>query len=568
MNVYNAMNTAKWALLTNQSAIEVTGQNIANVSNPDYNKQDVMLSTSTPINYGNVTIGTGVRLESVVRRFDDLVFQQTLEANFTLENWKSRVAIMDRLDIVLNEADTGLGGMMSDVFQGFYNLAINPEGAVERRDVIEKASTLSQNVSRVGTELKRLRMDIDRKLKTSMPEVNRITSEIARLNSLVHETEMGSNKANDYRDTRDALLKDLSTFMDVNYFEQNNHEIAVMLNDGRPLVVGQNSYVLSVKASQNDATVSDILWEDASGNQVNISSEFSAGQFGGWLGLRDGDIPNFLEKLDTLAATVVKEVNRLHEGGFGLDGSTGNTFFNNLRPGGRADVANLGGAILGAGSVTNPETVNLDHFVLTFDGAGNYSVYNSDKGSASGTYSFTSGANLSFFQQRGIAIGIFGGPAAGDKFYISGADNAAFNMSLNQQIVDNPGKIAAGSSTNVGDGIQARNIADLQYKKTIGGAWSSVGAASGTYSASGLFTFDDYLGAVVGEVGALTKNAHSNRQVSESISNQVMNFREQISGVSIDEEMVNLVKYQHAYGAAAKMITTVDELLQTLLNIV
>ena len=568
MNVYNAMNTAKWALLTNQAAIEVTGRNIANVSNPDYNKQDVMLTTSTPINYGNVTIGTGIRLDSVVRRFDNLVFEQSLEANYTLENWKSRVNVMDRLDIVFNEADVGLGGMLSDVFQGFYNLAINPEGAVERRDVIERASTLSQNVSRVGTELLRLRMDIDRKLKTSMPEVNRITGEIARLNSLVHETEIGTNKANDYRDSRDALLKQLSTYMDIHYFEQNNNEIVVMLNDGRPLVVGQNNYLLSAKASANDASVSDIMWEDASGNQTNISSEFNAGQFGAWLGMRDGDIPNFLEKLDTLAATVVKEVNRLHEGGFGLDGSTGNTFFNNLTPGGRADVANLGGAILTSGSVTNPEIVNLDHFVLTFDGAGNYSVYNSDKGSSSGTYSFNSGASLSFFQERGISIAINGGPAAGDKFYISGADRAAFNMRMNQQIVDNPSKIAAGSSTNVGDGIQARRMADLQYRKTIGGAWSTVGAASGTYSASGLFTFDDFLGSVVGEVGALAKNAHSNRQVSESISNQVMNFREQISGVSIDEEMVNLVKYQHAYGAAAKMITTVDELLQTLLNIV
>jgi flagellar hook-associated protein 1 FlgK len=562
------MNTAKWALLTQQAAIEVTGQNIANVANPDYNRQEVQLQASYPVSTGRLTVGTGVMIKTIERKFDQFAFDQTLESNFTMERWRAREAIMDRLDIIFNETgETGLTTMMSDFFQGFYNISMNPEGATERRDLVERATTMTIQLSRMADELKKMRGSMDLKIKAGIEHINRIASQIVTLNGQIHETEMGDNKANDFRDMRDALLVDLSEYMDVTYFEQSNNEITVMFNDGRPLVVGGSAFTLDTKTNPNDPSVLDILWSDSSGGQISITDEFSGGRTSAWVELRDVDIQNYLHKLDVLAGTIVRDINRLHVSGYGLDGSTGTNFFIPLQPGGRADLANTGTGSLSAGSVLNPEIMDLDMYKITFDGAGNYSVFNEDKASASGTFSFTSGSPLAFLQQRGIQIAISGTPAAGDIFHVSGVKNAASNFSVNQAVSTNTNLLAAGQSVTGGDGRQARNIANLQHMKTIGGSYSSAGAPDGVYGASGLFTFDDFLGSVVGEVGASTLQARNSRHLAESVSGQVMNLREQISGVSLDEEMVNLIKYQHAYGAAAKMISTVDEMLQTLLQI-
>ena len=562
------MNTAKWALLSQQSAIEVTGQNIANVANPDYNRQEVQMQASYPVSTGRLTVGTGVMIKTIDRKFDQFAFDQTLESNFTMEKWRAREGLMDRLDIIFNETgDTGLTTMMSDFFQGFYNVSMNPEGATERRDLVERATTMTLQMNRMSDELKKMQGSMDMKIKSGVEHINRIAGEIVTLNKQIHETESGDNQANDFRDMRDALLVDLSTYMDVTNFEQSNNQLVVMFNDGRPLVVGESAYTLDTKTNPNDPSVLDILWNDSSGGQISITDEFSGGKTSAWVELRDVDIENFLHKLDVLAGTMVRDINRLHASGYGLDGSTGNNFFSALQPNGTAELGNTGTGTLSAGTVLNPEIMELDRFRLTFDGAGNYSVYNEDKASASGTYTYTAGSNLSFFQQRGIQIGISGAPATGDIFHISGVENAASNFSVSQAIDSNTNLLAAGLSTVGGDGRQATNIANLQHMKTIGGSFSGAGAPDGVYASSGIFTFDDYIGAVVGEVGASTLQARNSRHLAESVSAQVMNLREQISGVSIDEEMVNLIKFQHAYSAAAKMITVVDEMLQTLLQI-
>ncbi|MFQ5431466.1 MAG: flagellar hook-associated protein FlgK [Nitrospinota bacterium] len=561
MNVYAAMNTAKWALLTHQTAIEVTGQNIANVNNPDYNKQEVRLESAFPVNFGRMALGTGVQIEGVERRFDKFLFSQRLESNFNLARWEARNIIMSRLDVVLNEADgNGINQMMSQMFQSFYNLSINASGLTERQDVVEKARLLARNFSAAANELKGIRRDIDQKITASIPEINRITTEIAQINKTIHETEVGNVTANDFRDQREALIMDLSKLVDVSYFEQSNNEVVVMMNNGRPLVVGQSAFNLSTRVNPQDPETSSIFWTDASGTQTDITTEFNSGNIGAWIELRETDLPNILDDLDRLAASIIKDVNNLHASGLGLDGTAGTDFFTNLTPGGTGDATNSGSGVLGTGTLLDPETVGLDHYRITFDGAGNYSVFNKFTNAASGTFSYTSGAALTFFQQIGYSISVTGAPAAGDTFDISASHDAAVNMTVNPNVVNNLNRIAAGSTTQLGDGTLARRIADLQYTRLIG-------TVPGAATASGLFTFDDFFSSIVGQVGSGAVAAKNGLTQQESISTQLLNLREQASGVSLDEEMVNLVKFQHAYSAAAKMISTVDELLVTLLNI-
>ena len=561
MNIFAAMNSAKWALLTHQTAIEVTGQNIANVNNPDYNRQEVLLESAFPVNFGRMALGTGVQINGVERRFDSFLFSQRMQSNTSLARWEARDIIMSRLDVVFNEADdNGINQMMSQMFQSFYNLSINASGLTERQDVVENARLLTQNISATADELKSLRRDVDLKITATIPEINRLTGEIAQLNKIIHETEVGNVTANDFRDQREALLMDLSELVDISYFEQSNNEVVVMMNNGRSLVVGQSSFTLSTSVNPQDPETSSIFWTDASGNQTDITTEFNSGNIGAWIELRETDIPDLLNDLDRLAASVVQEVNNLHASGFGLDGSTGTDFFTSLTPGGTGNATNSGSGVLASGTLLDPETVELDHYEITFDGAGNYSVFNKFTNAASGTFTYTSGAPLTFFQQVGYSIAITGTPAAGDSFNISASYDAAINMTVNPDVENNLNSIAAGNTTQTGDGDLARQIADLQYTRLIG-------TVPGSAAASGLYTFDDFLGSIVGQVGSGAVAARSGLVQQESISNQLLNLREQASGVSLDEEMVNLVKYQHAYSAASKMISVIDELLVTLINI-
>jgi len=555
------MNSAKWALLTHQTAIEVTGQNIANVNNPDYSRQEVRLESAYPVNIGRMALGTGVQIQGVERRFDKFLFSQRLESNFNLARWEARDMIMSRLDVVFNEADgNGINQMMSQMFQSFYNLSISPSGLTERQDVVEKARLLTQNFSAAANELKNIRRDIDLKITASIPEINRLTGEIAQLNKTIHETEVGNVTANDFRDRREALIMDLSKLVDVSYFEQSNNEVVVMMNNGRPLVVGQSAFNLTTRVNPQDPETSSIFWTDASGTQTDITTEFNSGNIGAWIELRETDIPDLLDDLNRLAGSIIQEVNNLHASGFGLDGTAGTGFFTSLTPGGTGDASNSGSGVLGAGTLLNPETAGLDHYRTTFDGAGNYSVFNRFTNAASGTFSYTSGAALTFFQQTGFSIAITGTPAAGDTFDISASHDTAVNMAVNPNVVNNLNRIAAGSTTQVGDGTLARRIADLQYNRLIG-------SIPGAVAASGLFTFDDFFASIVGQVGSGAIAAKNGLTQQDSISTQLLNLREQASGVSLDEEMINLIKYQRAYGAAAKLISTVDEMLVTLLNI-
>ena len=287
---------------------------------------------------------------------------------------------------------------------------------------------------------------------------------------------------------------------------------------------------------------------------------------GAWLNVRDGDVSNVLRQLDSLAGAITSDVNTLHNGGYGLDGSTGNNFFRALAPSGTGAITNLGNATI-SGKMLNPVNVDTDHYQLAYDGT-NWTVSNIDKGGAVAIDS-TGGsmtkvplaAANSFFAERGYSIALTGNPIAGDTFNVSAVNNAAVNMALTPAITNDINKIAAGATTQQGDGAVAQQISALQGEKMMGGEW----APSGT---TGLHSYTDFYASLVGVVGTASKVATDNVTLYQSVSSQVASMKSQISGVNMDEEMVNLIKFQNAYQASAKTITTVDQMLQTLMGII
>jgi len=262
------------------------------------------------------------------------------------------------------------------------------------------------------------------------------------------------------------------------------------------------------------------------------------------------------DKLDRLAAGFVKEFNEIHQQGFGIDGSTGNNFFKALKTTVLTNVNNIGSAKLIATN-GDPSNISIDKYEITISGTNSFTLKNLTTGSSSGTFTFQQGS--SFNLANGYTIAISGTPAVGDTFQLSASENASRNMSIGSGVLSNANKISAGLNTRR-DGGNALNLIKLQSQLVF----DSVTLDS---AGSGTFTFDEFYNSLVSTLGVQASASQSSLKQQEGILRQLNIRRENKAGVSIDEEMINMIKFQQAYNAAARLISMVDEMMDNMISI-
>lgn len=559
-SIYGAMNTAVTGLMTSQLALEVTGQNISNVNNPDYTRQQANLSSDSPIAYGNVMVGTGVRVTSITRSYDQFLEGQRISNSADAGYWDAKNDIGARVQTVFNESsEAGLNNQLNQFFQAWQDLSTNPQGITERTQVISQGTNLATMFNKVSQDLRTVRTDLDTKVTSSLSQINQITGQIADMNKAIHESESFNVSANDFRDKRDALVRQLSGYVQVKSVEDpNTHEVTVALNSGRPLVVGQTAFQLSNRVRPDDTGTSEIYWKDTDGTYSNVTKEMQNGNMGAWIDMRDNQVNNYLDQVDRLSATMVRDLNNIHSSGYGLDGGTGRNFFSSLTPIVNPGSTNVGSGIITFSGIADAQNINLDKFRIDFTGPNSFNVTDVTLGKqVAANQSYTPGSDISYFLNQGMHVSISKPVATGDTFEVNASKNAASLMSVDAAIRNDTLKIAAGKTTNQGDGDNALSLARSQNTMNMNKA---AGAASGTA------TFAEYYNSIVGQVGVSAQASLNMFNQQETINNQVDNRREQVAGVSLDEEMVNLIKYQHAYQASARMITVVDSMLQTLIG--
>ncbi|MBI5816296.1 MAG: flagellar hook-associated protein FlgK [Nitrospinae bacterium] len=562
MSIYGTMNTAKMALITHQLSLEVTGQNISNVNNPNYTKQEVTLEAAFPIKPGGSPgmIGTGVRATAIIRRFDQFLESQRTLSRSDAGFWDSKQDFLSRMEVIFNESGTyGLNGRLDSFFKSWQDLAFNPRGLTERTDVVAQGRNLSGVFNKLNQDMKNLRTDLNTKITSSLDEINRITGEIATYNQVIHESESNGVNANDFRDKRDALVRDLSQYVQVNSVEDaSTNQISVMLTNGRSLVIGQTAFQLSSRTRPDDPQAADIMWRDTSGVQYNTTSEFSNGNMGAWIGMRDTEFKGYMDKLDQLAATMIRDLNNVHSAGYGLDGTTGQDFFSGLNIVATANSANTGAATVAA-SIVAPDKLNVHKFQIEFTAANSYNVRDMTTNTVVATEAYAGGPQTSaWLLGQGMNVALNGAAAANDKFTVNPAANASLAMAVHQNIISDTNKIAAGLTTSQGDGDNALLLAQSQ---------NSMSMNRSSLATSGTATFANYYNSMVGLVGVSAKVASASYTQQEGINTEIERRREQVGGVALDEEMMNLVKFQHAYQAAARLVSVSDELLQTLLGL-
>ena len=554
-NIFSVLNTAKLGLQTNQTAIEVVGHNIANVQTEGFSRQEVTLEVNRPRRVGLAFLGTGVRATSVTRNFDQFLFNQILSESSTLGNFDIRNTFFQRLETIVNESSgVSLNNAMSEFFLAFDDLASNPTNLGARTAVLSAAGTLAAVFNQLGSSLHQQRINLDKSIAAEVTDINGMLDEIAKLNRSIIQLENGNTPANDLLDQRDLLVKQLSEKLDVQLINTNDSKTMLTLSGGSPLVVGTTVFHLSTAANLDNRGFKDVLVDDGMGGTNNVTAEIQGGEMRGFLDMRDVETLGLIDQLDRLAAGLMEQVNGVHQQGVGLDGSSGNLFFETLTP-----TVTIGSQNLGTPTVTavnaSPSTVTVDKYQLQFTSPVNFDVFNLTTNQTVATGLVVGGTvNIA----NGLSITTGGLPVIGDTVNISISEDAALKMALSSTVLNDTSKIAAGLS-GTGDGQNALNISNLQN--------SLVFSAGGFTPGAGTSTFDDFYNSMVGGLGAGSRSSQTILSQQEGVMLQLNSQRESISGVSLDEEMVNLIKFQQAYAASARMITVIEEMFDVLQRI-
>ena len=556
-NIFSTLSSAKLGLLAQQLAIEVTGQNVANVETEGYSRQDVSFEANTPrghIKYGGLhQLGTGVRIASIERAHDQFLFTQIMDEGDLTGSTEVKKEIFEQLEVLFNEGSgRSLNDALSLFFSSIHDLATNARGLPERVDLISKAEHLASTFNQTGNQLFTIQRNIDATIETEVAKINTLTTQIGKLNESIHANEPTSQyKANDLRDNRDRLVKELSKKIDIQLVQESDNQISLTLKDGTALVLKDQVFDLSTSINANNESFNDV-YIDIGSTTKNITSTIKGGELRGYLDMRDTEVESILDKTNILSGSFIQEFNSIHREGFGIDGSSGLDFFTPLDVTVDHDADNTGTAVV---SMTNasPTTVSVDEFEIAFTGSNEFTLNNLTTNASSGTFTFTTGSTFNI--KDGFAVAISGTAASGDKVTFSVSEDAASLMSVSSTITADGQKIAAGTTTN-GDGGNALLMADLQNELVFNSVtWSSE---------SGSFTFDEYYNAVVSTIGIESFSAQAILRQQEGVMLQLNSRRESISGVSIDEEMIKMIKFQQAYNASARMISMVDEMLDTL----
>ncbi len=535
-------NSGKSALFANQKALSVTSQNLANVNTVGYSRQEVILEPTNPLNERPGQIGTGVQVSEVRRISNKFVESQVTVGRSNLGRLEAEGITLGRVETAFSDSEgTGLNKSLTELFGAVNDLTNQPQGRAERVMVLERAKILAQKFSVTNTQLKDVRSSMNEEVSSIIQEVNLIATQVADLNNQIARSELIGQQPNDLLDQRGRLINELAEKMDVNVFKDKAGQLNILVAGGRPLVEGERAASLQGLPNADNSGFQKVMFDPGTGSTFDITPFVSNGRMKALLEQRDTVLPGLIDQLDRLAAGVVNEVNQQHKLGFGLDGSTGLDLFSPISPTAIGATNNAGSATISA-TVSDPTALTFQPYELKSSG-GLYTLKNLTTGVS------VSGAGPSLTLEGMTVTQTGGAPVEGDIFRVSAHQGLAGNIAV---AITDPNKLAASSSlaTTPGDNANALAIARIQDKSLSG---------LGGVTVQGFYT------GFTGEVGSRSQSAQRRLDAEEIVQRQLVNLREEASGVSIDEEMTNLIKYQRAFEASARIITTTDQLFETIL---
>ncbi len=455
-----ALNAGKTSLITNQKSIEIVGNNIANVNTEGYSRQRAELSSIPAVNFGDFFVGQGVTVTDVERDYDVFINRQLQEKSIDYGEELGKSNSLAELERVFNVSEENLASEIDRFFDAWQQLSTNPGGLVERDMVIQRGQLLGDAFKNTYDEVDNIRNNINNSILSEVDSINEKLKQIAETNDRIYQVEVSGQTANAARDQRDLLVQDLSQTLGIQTYTDGRGMLAVQLPGGLPLVQGTTAMQIEPVMSGSDVN----LQLNIAGTTQDIHLDQMGGELKGLFSMRDQFMTGITSDLDQLATELANSVNTVHQGGTGLDGSTGLNFF------------------------TDPATTPP-------------------------------------------------------------GDHYSRNMNVD---LTNSNQVAAGTSSRSGDNSNALTMSTLERTGQAG---------------LGGDTYDAFFSNMVSDVGIEASRNDLALGGSKDALVQLQNLRDGFSGVNLDEEMVDLVQYQRGYESSAKYLSTIDEMMDTLLQL-
>lgn len=310
--ISSTLSIAKTAIATQQYGLSVTGQNIANVNNPNYSVQNADQKSRKPAAYAGFLFGTGVDINQVEQSVDKLLEARLVGEQSTQASFEEQESYMRILEGFFDESsETSLTSVLTEFWNAWHDISDNPQGSAERVTIFENGSKLASRVQTTVLDMDTLLGDISSDISAAVQQVNSLTKKIAGLNQEILSSEI-NRTANDLRDQQTALIKELGQLIDITTIEQGNGGILINAANGFGLVNGVDSYNLGMSGK-------DVTWQSSSGANQIISDRISGGKIGGLMEMRDSVIPKYQAEVNELAREMIWAINYQHSQGTGLE---------------------------------------------------------------------------------------------------------------------------------------------------------------------------------------------------------------------------------------------------------
>lgn len=322
--------TGASGIYTSQTAVQITGNNIANAATAGYSRQVAQVVSNTPLTQGGLTYGTGSAVDAIDRCSDSFLTEQLMAESTTYGEYEAASTPLADIEQILDISDTSLSSDIDNFFDAWEELSTNPSGTTERQQVIQEASNLAEHFHTIDQQLSEVVASINTNIESTIPDLNDQLQQIANLNQTIMQTELSGGDANTLRDSRDLLVQEVSETCGATLYTDGNGMLCLQLANGLPLVTGN---VASTFSTQRVDGLTQITL--TTGNtSFALDHEDLSGELKGWLEVRDVTIPEFESDIDQLAYIIATDVNSMitASGGVDANGNTAGDLFTLVAP--------------------------------------------------------------------------------------------------------------------------------------------------------------------------------------------------------------------------------------------
>ncbi|GIP40984.1 flagellar hook-associated protein FlgK [Paenibacillus sp. J31TS4] len=520
-STFSGIELSKRSLFAQQAALATTGHNIANANTKGYSRQTVNMTAARPLEAVGLTrstaagqMGQGVEIQSIARIRQQFLDDQFYGENQNLGDWSIKHDTLDKLEAIVNEpSDTGLTKVMENFWNAWQTVSKDPENLTSRSALKESALAMTDAFNNISKQLTELTKDLTSNLDIKAKEVASYLDQIAGLNQEIYRVEGLGNNANDLRDQRDLLVDNLSKIVNITVTEEDR---------GYTIKLGT---VDLVQGREVQTKVDAQVLEEA-----KKSGSLKSGEANGILVSRDDYLVKYKSQLNSMVKSLVE---------------------------GDVTVTLPKGTVIPEGATFGGKTYN---------GTVEQRTIQEEKGITATV------KGLNGLHELGYTLS--DPPGSGIPFFTLSGDATEFNaatITVNPKIVSDVSNIAASGRVETVDGktklIKGNNDIALALAGLSNEKFKYVPDGTGgptTNLPDG--TIGEFFRSIVGQLGVQSQEARRQLENQMILVDQVETWRQSVSGVSLDEEMANMIKFQHAYSAAARAMTVFDEMLDKVIN--